>query len=280
MDDLKWFLGVLAFIWVIWFLTGGPARYEKSQGVLLKPPSPLSTGETYGSLPGTKLKFPDTLNVFLDNDNAVLGINTNLRTTNPEGEYIEIIGQGETPVDITGWRIVGTKGVSGTISQGIRLFLAGQINQPNDIYLAKGDRAIVVTGNSPIGVSFKLNACSGYLAQFQAFTPKINKMCPSPLTSDTLKNKPLDSTCVSYLGKMTSCATPASALPKNLSAVCREFVLTHTTYNTCVSDNKNNPDFYANEWRVYLEKGEELFGSHDTIKFYDKGGSLIGTYEY
>ena len=271
---------ILAAIWFVWFLTGGPARYETTRGILLKPPSPLSTGETYGNLPDVKLKVPETLNIFLSGNRVVLGTRTNLKSAAPEREYIEIVGVSDTPVDITGWRLAGTKGVSAVIPKGVRLFTAGQVNQMNDIYLGKGDRAIIVSGDSPIGVSLRINACSGYLAQFQTFIPKINNICPSPLANDTLKNNPLNSSCLNYIDKMTSCTTPVSALPTNLGAACHEFILTHTTYNACVSDNKNSANFYENEWRVYLSKKEELFGSHDTIKFYDKDDNLIGTYIY
>ncbi len=54
MDDsykeLKWFLGALAVIWLVWFFTGGPARYESEQAdkPFIKAPTPLDTGETYG----------------------------------------------------------------------------------------------------------------------------------------------------------------------------------------------------------------------------------------
>lgn len=64
-SDLKWLAAIVVIIWVVWAFTGGPSRYEATQGIFLKPPAPLSTGETYGQLPKIDLKIPDTLNVFL-----------------------------------------------------------------------------------------------------------------------------------------------------------------------------------------------------------------------
>jgi hypothetical protein len=46
-NDMMWFLGIVLIVWVIWFVTGGPGRYDKTKP-FLKPPSPIDTGETYG----------------------------------------------------------------------------------------------------------------------------------------------------------------------------------------------------------------------------------------
>ena len=45
---LKWLFVFFTLLWLIWFFTGGPARYEERRGAFLKPPSPLDTGEVYG----------------------------------------------------------------------------------------------------------------------------------------------------------------------------------------------------------------------------------------
>jgi hypothetical protein len=46
IKELKWLLVILVLLWVIWFLTGGPSRFEK--GPFIKPPNPIDTGEVYG----------------------------------------------------------------------------------------------------------------------------------------------------------------------------------------------------------------------------------------
>ncbi|MEK7614668.1 MAG: hypothetical protein AAB428_03315 [Patescibacteria group bacterium] len=279
-SDLKWLAAIVVIIWVVWAFTGGPSRYEATQGIFLKPPAPLSTGETYGQLPKIDLKIPDTLNVFLYGDKAVLGSKIDVRATNPQKEYFEIVGRSETPVNITGWRMVGKGGASATVGQGVRTLLSGQINQESDIYLSKGERAIIVSGNSPVGYSFKINSCSGYLAQFQDFIPRMSDTCPSLTNESLLKKYSLDSPCIEYASEIPLCTTPTKTLPTNLSASCREFILTRASHNSCVEDNKNNPDFYSNKWMVYLNKGSELWNPRDTVKFYDKDDNLIGIYTY
>lgn len=52
MKDVRWMLLIIAGVFVIWVATGGPARLDM-QGIFLKPPAPLSTGETYGGEIGT-----------------------------------------------------------------------------------------------------------------------------------------------------------------------------------------------------------------------------------
>lgn len=41
-------LGILAVLWIIWYYSGGPARYEATHGPFLKEPAPIDTGEVYG----------------------------------------------------------------------------------------------------------------------------------------------------------------------------------------------------------------------------------------
>lgn len=280
LDIVKWLAVVMVAIWVVWYLTGGPARYERESGILLKPPSPLSTGQTYGKIPNVKLKLPDTTKFFLEGGKGVIGARNNLRLSDPQNEYFEIVGQNDTPIDITGWKLVGKNGANATIGQGTSIFRAGQINQLDDIYIKNGGVAVIISGNSPIGYSFQTNSCSGYLAQFENFTPKLIDICQSIIPDETQKKAALDNSCLNYINKMSSCFTPTKTLPSALSATCHEFILTHASYNSCVDDYKNSANFYGNEWRVYLNSDKELWGDHDTIKFYDADKNLIGIYSY
>ena len=47
-NDLKWLIFILIGLWLVWFFTGGPQRYESQQGPFIKPPAPLDTGAIYG----------------------------------------------------------------------------------------------------------------------------------------------------------------------------------------------------------------------------------------
>ena len=58
------FVAIFLVMFVVWTMTGGPARFEReNQGILMKPLTPSTMentagggGETYGNLP--KLKIP------------------------------------------------------------------------------------------------------------------------------------------------------------------------------------------------------------------------------
>jgi hypothetical protein len=46
--DLKYLLLILLGMWILWFFTGGPARFNKEEGPFLRPGYPFDTGESYG----------------------------------------------------------------------------------------------------------------------------------------------------------------------------------------------------------------------------------------
>jgi len=280
IKDLKWLGFILVAIWVLWYLSGGPARYEAKNGILLKPPAPLSTGEIYGRPPEISFKIPDTINVSLLDGRAAIGAKNNLRATNPQKEYFEIVAQSDTPINITGWKLVGKNGPEAVIGGGVRLFKSGEVNKTTDIYLSRGEKAVISSGASPVGFSFLVNSCSGYLGQFQKFEPSLSNACPSLSGESLVKKYPLESACLDYLKEVPLCETPVKTLPSGLSSACRQFVLEHASHNACVSDNIGAGGFYGNEWRVYLGKTGELWGDHDSIKIYDSSGAFVGTYTY
>jgi hypothetical protein len=45
---LKWAILVLITMWIVWYITGGPERTETAKGILIKPPTPLDSGQIYG----------------------------------------------------------------------------------------------------------------------------------------------------------------------------------------------------------------------------------------
>ncbi|PCI21392.1 hypothetical protein COB64_00750 [Candidatus Wolfebacteria bacterium] len=45
---LKWIIGFLIALFILWFLTGGPERFQEGkEGPFIEPPAPLSDGSTY-----------------------------------------------------------------------------------------------------------------------------------------------------------------------------------------------------------------------------------------
>ncbi len=52
MEEALFFVGILAILIALWFLSGGPGKADL-RGLFLAPPAPLGTGEAYGPQVGT-----------------------------------------------------------------------------------------------------------------------------------------------------------------------------------------------------------------------------------
>ena len=173
MDLLRWIIFILVILWIVWFLTGG--QYSGQTGEpFLRPPAPLSTGETYGTLPissgsipevGDEKEDPTTRkipSIFKGNISFQFG---SPRAEDVNKEYIEIIASfnNTQPINITGWELKSAiSGKSAKIGKGVYLPFSGIVNTEEDIFLNPGEKAVIVTGRSPKGVSFRLNTCTGY----------------------------------------------------------------------------------------------------------------------
>ncbi len=78
------------------------------------------------------------------------------------------------PQKISGWSIESTKKkMRVSIPEGNMLFRQGVIPTLSPILLFPGERALVSSGSSPVGISFQTNICSPTLEQFQTFYPAL-----------------------------------------------------------------------------------------------------------
>src|SRR3989338_1597539 len=275
MPNITWFISVFVLLFVGWLIFIGPQEIS-TQKPFLEPPSPLGSGKTYGpnslvsNFENTNTKTtgieevgegtPATDPLFGGQVSLVLGSSGN--SANPNVEYVGVIASPNNthPINITGWRPKSAiTGGETSIGQGTTLSYWGKVNFEQPIFLNPGERAIIVTGRSPVGVSFKLNSCTGFLEQFQNFAPKLPLQCPHPLE----ENYPtglngLNDACVDYLKSFPRCAAHIKAIPVQFGGVCQDFIQT-ITYTGCLERHKNDSDFYKPEWRVFLKRDEELW---------------------
>lgn len=208
------------------------------------------------------------------------------RTQSATGQYIELSASASlpTPIDISGWTIESAlTGNHGYIPQAATLFEQGQINAVSDVLLPRGAQAIVVTGPSPVGVSFRENECTGYLGTLQPFVPAIAQQCPSPLTSvvQTQQNiSALGNDCFQYLQSLPACTFPASP-PSPLSSACISTIQTALSYNGCVGAHQGDAQFLTPSWRLYLAQVSPLWGGqHDVIRLLDQKGLVVDVINY
>ena len=184
---------------------------------------------------------------------------------------------------ITGWKLKGKGGFDVAINGGTS-FVYAEVNiQPQeDVYLKPGEKAVIITGTSPLGISFKLNKCAGYFEQFHEFAPKINTECP------LLKNENLPSglndACLDYIDRVFSCQTIVSipyTFSFKLSSSCQDYLLQNANYKSCAEKHKGDADFYVPEWRIYLGRNEELWKkSREIITLYDDKNNIVDSVSY
>lgn len=81
-----------------------------------------------------------------------------------------------TAQKISGWSIESTeKKLRVALPEGNTLFRQGAIPTRSPISLFPGERALVSSESSPVGISFQTNICSPTLEQFQTFYPAFTK---------------------------------------------------------------------------------------------------------
>lgn len=268
--DLGWFLAIIAIFFIIWLAGGGASR--PPQGGLFSTSTPsASNSQSTISSQGSPYKGKVRLQT------------SNARESNPKREYVEINAASNNtgPIIISGWTLTGREGLDIAIGTGTILPFLSQINTQYAVSLEPGGKAIIVTGQSPVGTGFRLNTCTGYFNQFQEFNPRLPQECPE-ISEENLPGIPLNfyDNCIDYLRSTSRCIMPLS-VPPSVGNDCVLYISEKANYVGCVTDHKNEPDFYKKEWRLYLGRDKELWANQrDTIILRDDSGRIIDRISY
>jgi len=308
MNDIGWFIGIVLILIVIWVLSDGPGS-ERSAQPFLRPPAPLDSGGQYGPpdllAPVTQTRSEAGKEEESDTSSQEEGITKaetqisifggkvsfrgrgRAQENNPNKEYLEIIASVDNtqPVNISGWRLKSVvTGREATIGEGSYLPYSGRVNTELTIFLRPGERAFIVTGRSPLGVSFRLNTCTGYFEQFQDFEPRLPKDCPRPEDEDFPAGpNGLTDACVEYIEGLPRCQAHVQAIPSAFvnDPICQEYITKEITYNECVTVHKDDPDFYKSEWRIFLRRDQELWKEkRETILLLDDKKKTVSSISY
>ena len=296
MSHLTWIGSVFVILFLVWLFTGGPTgEVEKP---FLQPPAPLGGGQTYGpsgssvstqGQPSVQIApspngTPTETSLF--EGQVALNAPYSGNSKNQNAEYLEIIASPNNtqPVNVSGWKLQSAiTGRSTTIGLGTYLVYAGRPNTEQPIFLNPGERAFITTGRSPIGVSFKLNTCTGYLEQFQNFAPALPLQCPLPLEENLPTTPPngLNDTCLEYLNQFPRCAAHVASVPVQLAGVCADYITEKVNYTGCVGIHKNDANFYKPEWRIFLGRDQELWkDQRETLYLLNGSGKLVSSVSY
>ncbi len=303
MHDAWFFIGIFVFIFLIWIATGGPLHPLAFTGPRLTSPGPLGGG-TYISLPRSPFNIDgigapssflpsfgssSTLESPSSIYQSILSVGhyvSNPESAKPENEYVEVsVNQNvQVPVNLTGWTLSsGATGNSSIIPKGTALPTSGVINEAQDIILTPGQRAMLISGRSPIGASFRENKCIGYFSNFQDFYPSLPQSCPTP-SNDLAKfyggDYIRDTSCIDYVDTLNRCQV-ALTPPVNVSGTCQSFIIKYLNYNGCVDAHKNDSDFEGDTWRRYLGRTNSLWRTrHEIVKLIDTQGNVVDTFSY
>lgn len=310
-SEFGWFIYGLLGLIALWFFSGGANREIAKAGIYLKPLAPIDSGEAYGSKyisetpsPKTTLNLPSApadivknaeekvATFFEDAQSAskIHGVSLLLKTlsidgfvgaqiTSPSREYIRVILPSDSKKDevLSGLTLrSGALGISVKIPDGTVIPLLGVAYHNEPIILKPSGRAIVSTGRSPIGTSFQVNQCTGYLGQFQEYVPELRKDCPSPIDELKLYGPYNESVCRDFVDSIPRCTTSRTTPPSTLSSACKTFIVEKLNYNSCVLRHKNDSEFFTGEWRIFLGRTEELWKNKQEIirLMNDKGETL------
>jgi hypothetical protein len=273
-DGLMILLGFIGILLVLWLASGGPNR----PGAYVPPREPAE-------LPGLSIELPsiapwkDATSSQEYTRSAVALEVEGGRTSVPSDEYLVLEVNkpyGERTL-VTGWSLRSDNtGIIATIGKGAYTPLYGSVNNEEDIYLNGSGKVFVTSGRSPLGVSFEVNKCSGFLGNTLLFTPELPRSCPA---AERLVGS-VDRVCSDYLRGLSLCQIPTS-LPTYLSASCKAAIAEKLHYNSCVQTTRGDIDFSSNEWRVYLKSENSLWrDSRDFIRLIDQLGNTLQTAGY
>jgi hypothetical protein len=209
-----------------------------------------------------------------------------LRETTAADEYVQLVADysAEGGIDISGWSLESALSrTRAVIVPGASPFVLGEPNALRPIAMYSGMRAIISTGPSPVGISFRENMCTGYLAQFQRFAPPLDESCPTPSSVIPLTEENLaryGDACFDFVANLSSCTFPQS-IPQSVYASCRAYLSDALSHNGCVNSNRYKAGFEKDTWRLYLGGTNELWrNSHDAIRLLDASGRTVDVFVY
>ena len=195
-------------------------------------------------------------------------------------DYIVLSNESDEVIDVTGWTIQ-TKNNSLKIIQAVKRLKAPFTSATNiNIKLNPDDKLVISTGNSPIGANFLTNKCTGYLDQ-DNFNPSLDNDYPYLDDSDYSY---LNEYCRDFIDDLNRCELPDYAGNNEVgsNSECTSFLNERLNYNYCYSEYNQDPDFYNNEWRMFLNRtSNDVFSNvSDTVILYDENGLKVDEYFY
>ncbi|MEN9614268.1 MAG: hypothetical protein RLZZ347_575 [Candidatus Parcubacteria bacterium] len=259
-------------------------------------------GESSYNNPNTATPAKTTGQIYTINNQTNVAVKNNIETSRytnamsienysgvgngrPDEEYVTIKASGNNTkkISLAGWKL--KSGVYGNgydiESQGVYLPYLGTVNVEQPIELAPGERAIIVTGRPPTGVSFKENLCTGYFEQHQDFRPPLSLNCPV-IRDEHIPADPhgFNNYCLDVLDQIPQCQV-YTQFTTQLTPECQRYIINYDNYTGCVNLHKNEPNFYSSTWRIFLKQDVGIWHNRrEIIELVDPSGKIVDTVSF
>lgn len=216
---------------------------------------------------------------------------TNLNNPDPSREYIRLSTylKKDQTLNITGWYLRSEKtGYTVVVGKTSLLPFPFSKTSEENVVLQYQDKALLIKGFSPIGISFRTNKCTGYFEQYMDFFPDLQNDCPRVIDTELPQFSTIldrNDECVDMLTRIRRCESVTGQflrdLPDTITPSCKAYAETHATYNACVATHFSDIDFPGDTYYIYFNKFGPLWRSkNEKINLYDKNGLVVDSIEY
>lgn len=207
----------------------------------------------------------------------------------PDREYLSItVNRDSGPINISRWYVESyVTDKRAAVPDGVPVYKDGStINHTKSVVLEPGQRAFLITGESPLKDSFQENSCIGYVTKDKSFYPNVTASCESPIElMERYGDIELDDdSCYDFVRRIGRCETIEEDDPriKNLSGKCERFIENTYNYRGCVDMFGSRTEFDdVNDWYLYFERSERLWrDKREIIRLMDEYDEVIAVLEY
>jgi len=194
-------------------------------------------------------------------------------------ERIAIRNRSDTErISITGFSIITEHRQNYVIPLGSAL--PGFSVTPSDaIILGPRDRAIISVGKQSRQINFRENLCTGYFDETAQFSLGLSHRCPMP---DTRALRDVSDQCIRIISGIGRCRTgPLPEFVDPTRPECMNYITQNLNYAGCVANYKSRPDFYNDQWLVWMQRTIPFFNKRfDTVVLKDQQGRVVDEYTY
>lgn len=185
-------------------------------------------------------------------------------------------------IDIRGWKLRGNKGADVVVPGAVRDYNPVTVPTTGALLVNAGTTVQFWSSKSPVDLNFRLNKCTGYFNKtdpntgINLFDPELPRDCPVPFEYEALVR--LSGVCQDFIRSLSSCYIPT---PEEINSVsiydnggCSALAQKVGYYN-CYAQYHFIPEFFSNEWRVWLNRGFSFDPIHDQLLLLDTQNLLV-----